>query len=140
MNQALHGLLTRYVIDRGSEIGEILFGPDGKGLGLFFDGCGLDPKSPLVDGCDAKHVLKRFRMALKRVGGVQIKVCSFGKKLLTRLLIEIGIPSKKVKTMWGEGEEDAQNVPAATCLMLALSTFQATTPLDFSAERRASPI
>ena len=66
MNLALHAMLTEFVIDPNSAIGKRLFGEDGLGLLLFPRCCGRSADQPLVDGCDAKHVAKRFRQALKR--------------------------------------------------------------------------
>ena len=65
MNASLHALLTEFRIDAKSPIGIKLFGADGNALLLFVRFCGRSPQKPLVDGVDAKHVGKRFRMALK---------------------------------------------------------------------------
>ena len=139
MNAACFPLMTVFVIDRKSLVGTHLFGRDGKGLLLFYDRCGADPKWPLVDSCDEKHFVKRFREAVGRPQGVKIRVHTFDKKLLSRLLEDVGYEKGHIDTMFGIGEEDKQNVSAAVQLLLALGCFRFKTPVDFSAERRSTP-
>ena len=140
MNAAVSPLVTEFVIDRSSAVGMELFGKDGKGMLLFYDRCGGSPSEPFVDTVDDKHVIKRFREALGRSKGIKICEHSFDQNLLTRLLVEVGYEQIAVKNMFGDGEEDAQNVPAAVKLLLAISCFRSKTVGDFSADRRQTPI
>ena len=137
MNQAVHGLMTAFTIDRNSPIGLALFSPDGKGMLLFCDLCGRSSTRPLVDGVDLKHVGKRFRMALKRKEGIRIFSFTFNRHLISRMLVELGFTEISVKNMWGEADADAQNVEAVTKLLRAIASFRKCKVLDFHEKRRA---
>ena len=156
MNAAVFPLVTTCTIDRSSAVGKHLFGPDSKGMLLFYDRCGNPDDDdggdygdrdgrkrksswPLVDSCDDKHFLKRFRQALGRSEGVRIKDWAFNKLLLSRLLVEVGNDETKVRTMFGDGEEDSQNVAAAVQLLLAIGSFRSKSAADFSDSRTSSP-
>ena len=125
MNSALHELVTVFNINRSSPIGTELFGNDGSGLLLFNTCCGRSPEKPLVDIKDGKHVLKRYRMALKRKAGILIREITFDRQLITRLLKEIGLSEKEIENMWGEGQEDAQNVIHHASVIEAWNTVAA---------------
>jgi hypothetical protein len=140
MNQAVFPYVTEFEIDRASPVGVALFGEDGKGCTLFFVKCGHSPQWPIVDLCDDKHFVKRFRMAMKREGGIRIQSTCFDIWLVSRLLVETGKEPSQVKTWFGEGEEDAQNVPACMSLLLAVAEFRNATHNSFSAERRSAPL
>ena len=110
----------------------MLFGDDGRGLVLFPRCCGRSPTSPLVDGCDYKHVAKRFRMALKRAKGVRICEHSFTRRLLTRLLVDEGrCTTTEADTMFGIADEDAQNVAAVTKLLQSIASLEGKALADF---------
>ena len=133
MNQTVFPYVTTFEIDKVSHIGQIIFGAAGTGCPLFYTNCGNSPSRPIVDGIDPKHVLKRYRMALKRPEGVKIKDVTFTKRMLTKLLIEAGIATvTQVANLWGEGEEaDAQNVDAAMKLVLTIASFREKSVKDF---------
>ena len=137
----MHGILTAHTIAPNSPIGKKLFGSDGCGMHLFFRCCGRDPQRPLVDGCDFKHVGKRFRMALKRKQGVLIVEYRFDCVLLSKLLVQVanGYTAESVEMMFGEGDVDAQNVTAMTKLLLAISRFENCSLADFPERRRTVP-
>ena len=86
-------------------------------------------------------------MTLKRPNGIRIKDHVFNRKLLTRLLVEskykadtgVEVTAQMVNTWFGEGEEDAQNVPAVTQLLRAIASFRSLQASAFSEERRALP-
>jgi|LauGreSBDMM110SN_4_FD.fasta_scaffold05830_1 hypothetical protein len=139
MNASVFNLCTEFQIDRSSAVGQALFGPDGKALLLFFDRCGRSPGTPLTDTCDDKHWGKRFRQALGRAEGIKIKDVTFTKKMLCRLLVDVGYDEVRVMTMFGDGEADKQNVDALTKLLLAIGNFRGKTAADFSAARVATP-
>ena len=138
MNQAVFPYTTKFELDRTCPMGQALFGVGVKTQMLFFCLCGNSPSEPVVDACDDKHWAKRFRMAMKRRKGIKIGDCMFNKVLLSRLLEEIGYDAASVNTWWGDGAEDAQNVPAMTKLMLALSSFATKQISDFPEKRRDS--
>ena len=139
MNASVFRLCTEFEIDRSSTVGKALFGPDGKASLLFFDRCGRSPDKPLTDTCDDKHWGKRFRQALGRPEGIKINQVTFTKKMLSRLLVDIGYAETRVRTMFGDGEADKQNVEALTKLLLAVGNFRGKTANDFSAARAATP-
>ena len=139
MNAAIFSLVIEFQIDRLSPVGAALFGADGKGLNLFFDRCGGSPSMPLVDICDDKHWLKRLRSALSRVEGMKIFTIMFTKNLIVALLVELGWEEATVTNMFGEGEDDKQNVAAATKLVLAIGQLKWKRTEDFPPHRRETP-
>lgn len=141
MNQAAFVYVTQHEIDRASAVGVALFGDDGGGCMLFFCKCGHHPGWPIVDVCDDKHFVKRFRTALKRAEGIQVGVTTFNIRLISRLLTEppLNRDAQHVKTWFGDGEEDAQNVPACMKLLQAISQFRLAPADSFSSDRRNAP-
>ena len=133
MNACVFPYVTIFEINKASAIGIILFGDNGMGCLLFYCCCGNAPSRPIVDGIDPKHVLKRWRQALKRPEGVKIKFMTFKKHMISRMLMGANLASQvQVDNMWGEGEgTDAQNVEAATKLMLAIADFREKTAASF---------
>eukprot|EP00966_Prymnesium_polylepis_P043010 999292-Prymnesium_polylepis.2 len=147
MNAAVFGYCTRFQIDRSSAVGTALFGDGLETMRLFFSYCGHSSSEPIVDVCDDKHWGKRFRMALKRAGGIKIKDYTFNRRLITRLLLESKYTTAEgrlatygdIDTWFGEAEEDAQNVPALTKLLVAIASLRLNQVSDFSAERQETP-
>ena len=117
MQQALHRICTQFVIDFNGPVGKHL-----KNLPLFHGLCGFLSLWPVVQGCDNKHVAKHARMVIKAVAwGMKIGSICYDHPLLTALLHEVlGYPYMMIKTMFGEGVKDSQNVLMTTKLMLAL--------------------
>jgi hypothetical protein len=129
-------------INRRSAVGQRLFGPDGKGLPLYSNFCGGHCDHPLVDSCDDKHYMKRFRMTFKRSIGIRIHQHVFTQDLMTHLFKELPQPpsDKAISSMWGESSDtDAQNVPAAARLTLTLSLFAGMSANSFPSIRREKP-
>ena len=63
----------------------------------------------------------------------------FDKRLLSRLLVEVGYAPAAVQTMWGDGEADSQNVPAMNSLLRAIASFGFKSKDDFSQQQQDSP-
>ena len=74
-------------------------------------------------------------MVFKRVGGMLIGSTNFDMQLITRLLVEVGYSKSNVTNWFGEGEDDAQNVPAMTKLLKAVASLGKKAASDFSEER-----
>ena len=74
-------------------------------------------------------------MVFKRVGGMLIGSTNFDMQLITRLLVEVGYSKSHVTNWFGEGEDDAQNVPAMTKLLKAVASLGKKAASDFSEER-----
>ena len=141
MNASVFSLCTEHEIDRSSAVGRAIFGDDGKGSVLFFDRCGRSPQKPLTDTVDDKHWGKRFRQALGRPEGVTIKQFTFTKALVSRLLKEMSrqptrYDDSQIKTMFGDGEADSQNVDALTKLLFAIGELRYKSAADFDNKDR----
>jgi len=141
MNLAAWHMCTTDKIDRKSDVGRRLFGDDGSGLLLYPDYCGGSPDNPLVDSCDDKHVLKRWRMAVKRLTarrvGMRIGNLEVTREDLTQIWLEVEWYSPTaIENMFGEAGVDAQNVPAATKLLLAVSRLRELTRNELTQKRQ----
>jgi hypothetical protein len=132
---ALHTVLSKFELPRTSKIRIVL----GVNLALFNYMCGGSVPRPIVQGVDAKHNIKRYRMAVKSVKGVKIVTITFNRALVRQLLLEVGYTREQVDEMLVEGSADAQNVPAAMKLMLALGALEHMSRDRFSESRRNSP-
>ena len=130
---ALHAVLTKFSV--GGNVRKAL----GNILLLYNYMCGGSPERPIVQGCDGKHVGKRFRMAIKSATGITIVDIAFNRDLIKEVLRELDYTREQVAEMLVEGSADAQNVPAVMKLLLALASIEWTPVEKFPESRRKAP-
>lgn len=101
---------------------------------LFPRYCGRGDCAGVVDGRDAKHVVKRFktRANTKVLGFVLLSAFAYVRSYLRAILKEAGLLTEtQLAEIFNEGGADAQNVAAAIRLIVALSNLGKKKPTDF---------
>ena len=103
---------------------------------LFPKYCGRGNCLGVVDGRDAKHVVKRFktRANTKTMGFMLLSKFAYVRAYLRAIIKEASLLSDpQLAEIFNEGGADAQNVAAAIRLILALSSLGKMKPADFPA-------
>jgi len=101
---------------------------------LFPKYCGRGGCLGVVDGRDAKHVVKRFktRANTKTLGFMLLSAFMYVRAYLRAIIKEAGLLNEaQLAEIFNEGGADAQNVAAAIRLIVALSLLGKMQPTDF---------